>query len=680
MAFLYYKNNNVYYLDNINNITPQNQLSYTLCDINYNPLITSSLPMACHGLFDRTNITDFNNSYSFSNNSDISWFFNQCHNLRSITINEKDFGQISRLDSFVNTTSITEFNFTNNSCNTSQFAHFINKCNNLSLVNFSQTDFKETNNFELMFYKCPKINNVKFDNITANNTESFSNIFDTESNGIKTISFIDADINKTRYFHNLIGVQTVILNGAKINEVTNITEMFKDCNDLTIIEAIGCQMNKLSTTNDFIINCPKITNINYSSAILGGEDLNLSNMFNSISSAININFNSTLLNNVSKISHMFNNCSNLSTITFNQAEINGKQLDLTQIAFNCEKLQSIDFSNAHFNQVIQISQLLNNCPMLNEINLINTLFQGDNLIINKMFDSLGAITSIDLSQTTFNTVERANYLVNNCQALTNLKIDMTSFSTATSLDNFIYNCPLINNIDFLSNVALNASSMVSFIYNNSTITNLSFNNSTFNNLTNFNGMINTCSALETVTFVNTTLPNLINMSDLFVDCPLINNIDLTNATMINLNNFQNLINVKTIKLDTAKLNNIDNFENSFSNLTNLSDISFKDITTKEILSTANMFKNCSSIVDIDLSSIVTNVTKCNSMFDSCSQIENINLNNFKIQENADITNMFNQCTKLKNVSIINCDDTTKEFIKQAIKDANLTSQVTIVES
>ena len=491
MAFLYYKNNNVYYLDNINNITPQNQLSYTLCDINYNPLITSSLPMACHGLFDRTNITDFNNSYSFSNNSDISWFFNQCHNLRSITINEQDFGQISRLDSFIN-----------NSCNTSQFAHFINKCNNLSSVNFSQTDFKETNNFELMFYKCPQINNVKFDGIIANNTESFSNIFDTESNSIKTLSFIDADINKTRYFHNLIGVQTIILNGAKINEVTTITEMFKNCNELTTIEANEIQMNKLSIASNFIVNCRNVQTINFNKATLGDKiSLNLTNMFSNLTNLKQLGFTETNFDKVSNINKFINTCNTLISIDFSACNINGENLQLTDMFYNCNNLQIINFSKATMQNIISISNFITNCPSINTINLENT-----------------------------------------------------------------------------------------------------------------------------------------------------------------------------------KLVNLDSFENAFNNLNSLNSILFNGIITKDILSTANMFKNCSSIVDIDLSSIVTNVTKCNSMFDSCSQIENINLNNFKIQEKADITNMFNQCTKLKNVSIINCDDTTKEFIKQAIKDANLTAQVTIVES
>ena len=130
-------------------------------------------------------------------------------------------------------------------------------------------------------------------------------------------------------------------------------------------------------------------------------------------------------------------------------------------------------------------------------------------------------------------------------------------------------------------------------------------------------------------------------------------------------------------LDNLGINDLTSCESSFesTNLTKL--LAFPD--TSNVTSMYGMFWSCSNLTSLDLSNFDTsNVTDMSQMFTGCLGLTSLDLSNWDMSNVTDISYMFWSCASLQTITMKNCNQATIDKITQALTDAGIVSNVTII--
>ena len=112
--------------------------------------------------------------------------------------------------------------------------------------------------------------------------------------------------------------------------------------------------------------------------------------------------------------------------------------------------------------------------------------------------------------------------------------------------------------------------------------------------------------------------------------------------------------LKEIKF--IRFNRIDflDYKNMFESCSNLINLDVSQLKTDEVRNMDYMFYNCSSLRHLNLSNFKTvHVESMNHMFEGCSSLKEINLSNSKIDNVKTMIKMFNECSSLKKLNISN---------------------------
>ena len=101
--------------------------------------------------------------------------------------------------------------------------------------------------------------------------------------------------------------------------------------------------------------------------------------------------------------------------------------------------------------------------------------------------------------------------------------------------------------------------------------------------------------------------------------------------------------------------------------------------TKDVTDMSGMFQTCSNFTSLDLSSLNTqNVTDFSLMFIECSRLTSLDLSGWKLNSNVYTSNMFDNCSELTSIYMRGCNQPTIEKIEEALTQAQIRDNVTIV--
>ena len=106
---------------------------------------------------------------------------------------------------------------------------------------------------------------------------------------------------------------------------------------------------------------------------------------------------------------------------------------------------------------------------------------------------------------------------------------------------------------------------------------------------------------------------------------------------------------------------VTNMQNFFENCTNIKSLDFSDFDTSKVTSMEKVFNECHKLKEIKgLDKFVTdNVTNMIGMFQSCKELEKLDLTSFNTSNVTNMDGMFNECFKLKEIKGINNFNTNK---------------------
>ncbi len=165
--------------------------------------------------------------------------------------------------------------------------------------------------------------------------------------------------------------------------------------------------------------------------------------------------------------------------------------------------------------------------------------------------------------------------------------------------------------------------------------------------------------------------NISTMKNMFLNQTKLKRINISSNNEVNdmYGMFQNCTSLESIDLSSFNFGGKNNMSYMFFNCKNLSSIIPPDSSSKEInvLEMDHMFSFCENLTSIDLSSFIINQnSNFNCMFCNDYSLESVNLPNIKASIFIDMNSMFDSCSNLNNITFnanskININNADKAF-------------------
>ena len=188
--------------------------------------------------------------------------------------------------------------------------------------------------------------------------------------------------------------------------------------------------------------------------------------------------------------------------------------------------------------------------------------------------------------------------------------------------------------------------MGSMFYNCSSLTALDLNSFNTSNVTNMEFMFSNCTNLTSLNLSNFDTSNVTDMGSMFFSCG--------NLTTLDLSSF-----------DTSQVTDMNGM---FNNCPNLKELNISSFNTSQVTDMNSMFSYCYVLKSLDLSHFNTsNVTNIDYMFSWCNNLEELDIRNFNVNNNIEYVNcMFEGCSDLHKLRLDNCGyDTINKIINSA---------------
>ena len=110
----------------------------------------------------------------------------------------------------------------------------------------------------------------------------------------------------------------------------------------------------------------------------------------------------------------------------------------------------------------------------------------------------------------------------------------------------------------------------------------------------------------------------------------------------------------------------------------LQSLDLSNFNTSNVTDMQEMFTNCDSLQSLNLSNFNTSkVTNMVGIFEGCDSLQTLDISGWDLT-NASNRGMFVGCKRLNTIYMRNCSQTTIDDIKDELRYANMTSQVTII--
>lgn len=300
-------------------------------------------------------------------------------------------------------------NFKPQSCN-SWFCNF-KKITSLDLTNLNTSSVK---NMQYMFESCTALEDIKIGNefSTSNVTSMWRMFNDCKSLTSESLNKILTATKKDAEGHIVTDGED---NPVYLFDTKNVTDMyflFAGCKSLTTIDVSHLNTSKANRLTCMFQDCSGLGTGE------GNEDYVL-DISNFSTAAIDDNDDEGRYG----LTGMFNGCTNLKNINFGTtfaSEGNFKRL--SDMFYNCEKLEKVDLSHFKMDNVIGISNMFAGCKSLKKIDLTCFGNSTKNFIdVDGVFNNCENLTTVLVNADwTFSNYESTNTVVQSVKMCTNL--------------------------------------------------------------------------------------------------------------------------------------------------------------------------------------------------------------------------------------------------------------------
>ena len=222
------------------------------------------------------------------------------------------------------------------------------------------------------------------------------------------------------YFQTYRG-QELDLTNIDTSNVTNMSNLFNSCSNLTNIDLSNFDTSKATTIDGMFAGCRKITTLNLS------------------------NFNTS---NITSLTNTFANCVSLTSLDLSNFDTS-KVIYLEYTFDHCSNLKNLNISNFNTSNATTMQSLFNGCTSLETLNLSNFNVEKVTSMYN-MFRDCRKITNLDLSSFGESNVTNTSWAFYGCTSLETVNLSNFSNLKSVNATQMFYNCYKLKNLNMSS--------------------------------------------------------------------------------------------------------------------------------------------------------------------------------------------------------------------------------------
>ncbi|MBQ6231620.1 MAG: BspA family leucine-rich repeat surface protein [Eubacterium sp.] len=643
------------------------------------------------------NLTQFDTG----NVTDMTFMFNKCKELKSLNLSSFNTSNVTKMAAMFRECEKLENIVFGDSFDTSK----VGTEDNLSVIGKTKGD-SSCQSFEQMFFHCYALKSLNLSGFNTSNAHSLYRMFDQcraletiDVSGFDTsniicmgnmfyfcVSLEEIDISNfssesltdcSKMFCMYDTAMTTATNkleriffgeGFTCASVTDMSQMFRKCNNLTEIELTFFNTEALTNTNSMFLDCSNLETIfvtdpdNPGTAGKGFYYLTASG----------------LERNISDSSDMFKNCNKLSGIVtsyIDKKAINGTTAGNATYACVDKTGQEGYFKGGRMpaQLVATNANWLNTYFSANKTSI--TRFERDrSLTKSEVLALVEAGTAKDLHDDTFSKVPVYFWIDNNIVKwwseafvvyINPDTVDMFrqwtgvrvidcqgfDFSKVKSFDHWFFECKALTQI-----IDGSVSSTTDYAIYTDSATKMSY-------------MFDTCNNLRSLDLSGFDTHSVTTMENMFARCGNIESIDMSSFETDVLNTcrsmFKDAALLKEVILgENFNCKKVTTFQQMFHNCKKLKSIDMSMVSTESMTNLQSVFWNCEELESATFGSDFTceKVTTMLCMFRSCIKLTELDLRYFNTQKlvttgsNGNDKGMFTDCSKLRTIYVTDPDE------------------------
>ncbi|WP_090405887.1 BspA family leucine-rich repeat surface protein [Enterococcus malodoratus] len=245
------------------------------------------------------------------------------------------------------------------------------------------------------------------------------------------------------FFTSYTNVETIIMEETYLNNVTNMSGMFRDLQNLTDV-SFGWAEARYSSSNVtdmsfMFLNCSKLERLNLD--LLDTSSVtNMSSMFRisalDASNLTNLDVSNFNTSNVTNMNYIFNGLSSLTSLDVSNFDTSNVKSMMSM--FNgLSSLTSLDVSNFDTSNVTSMESMFSRLSQLTSLDVSN-FDTSDVTIMSSMFRGLSSLTSLDVSNFDTSNVTQMITMFSETSSLSKLNLGNFDTSSVASMDSIFW--------------------------------------------------------------------------------------------------------------------------------------------------------------------------------------------------------------------------------------------------
>ena len=247
-----------------------------------------------------------------------------------------------------------------------------------------------------------------------------------------------------RWFYNCHALKQIDgLEYLNTENVTDMLEMFRNCNALTSLDVSQFNTGNVRRMNWMFAGCSSLTSLdlrNFNTKKVTG----MRSMFSECSSLTSLDLTNFSTDSVTTMRGMFDSCSGLTSLDL--SKFNTQNVTSMREMFDgCSGLTSLDLNNFNTQNVTNMNSMFSRCSRLASISLKS--FKTEKVTdMTQMFAGCLRLTALDLQHFKTDSIQELVGMFKDCSGLTSL--DLSNFSTknAPDMEKMFFNCSNLTKI------------------------------------------------------------------------------------------------------------------------------------------------------------------------------------------------------------------------------------------
>ena len=290
-----------------------------------------------------------------------------------------------------------------------------------------------------------------------------------------------------------------------------------------------------------------------------------------------------------------------------------------------------------------------------------------------------------------------SYMFFSCEKLKNLNVSHFNTTNVETMFAMFWGCRSLTSLDLINFNTSKVTNMSRMFLSCESLTSLDLSNFNTSKVTNMSEMFCGCNSLTSLNLSNFNTSKVTNMSEMFCGCNSLTSLNLSNFNTSKVTNMSEMFcgcdSLTSLNLSNFNTANVKRMDDMFAGCKNLTSLDLSNFNTANVKRMDDMFAGCENLTSLDLSNFNTaKVEWMDDMFAGCENLTSLDLSNFNISADANCRFMFGlyhyyigreqvldkRCKSLKTIKVTNCNQTTINKIKEALREADILNQVRLV--